>query len=178
MSIGETFIIILLILLNECWRNKVFFTKYAYNTWLVIKVTQTLWERILKLNCYKVIFYNIFASRCFLQIFTVNVYHNVKLLCWVKTLVFFLFFFACPFFAWHFLFLSFTKEVGKQVTIPAGIYLLKVSNRNTKTRCEICSKLIRKTSEQCQWSCSCVFIINYDHISHLFLMFLLLTLKM
>ena len=24
---------------------------------------------------------------------------------------------------------------------PAGIYLLKVNNRNTRTRCEICSKL-------------------------------------
>ena len=26
--------------------------------------------------------------------------------------------------------------------IPADIYLLKVNNRNTRTRCEICSKLI------------------------------------
>ena len=25
--------------------------------------------------------------------------------------------------------------------IPVGIYLLKVNNRNTRTRCEICSKL-------------------------------------
>ena len=25
--------------------------------------------------------------------------------------------------------------------IPAGIYLLKVNKRNTRTRCEICSKL-------------------------------------
>ena len=25
---------------------------------------------------------------------------------------------------------------------PVGIYLLKVNNRNTRTRCEICSKLI------------------------------------
>ena len=28
---------------------------------------------------------------------------------------------------------------------PAGIYLLKVNNRNTRTRCEICSKLTIKT---------------------------------
>ena len=33
---------------------------------------------------------------------------------------------------------------------PVGIYLLKVSNRNTGTRCEICSKLTRKTPEQGQ----------------------------
>ena len=33
-------------------------------------------------------------------------------------------------------------------TIPAGIYLLKVNNRNTRTRCEICSKLTIKTPER------------------------------
>ena len=31
--------------------------------------------------------------------------------------------------------------------LPAGIYLLKVNNRNTRTRCEICSKLTIKTPE-------------------------------
>ena len=34
---------------------------------------------------------------------------------------------------------------------PAGIYLLKVSNRNTRARCEICSKLTANTPERCQW---------------------------
>ena len=33
-------------------------------------------------------------------------------------------------------------------TSPAFIYLLKVNNRNTRARCEICSKLIIKTSER------------------------------
>ena len=33
-------------------------------------------------------------------------------------------------------------------TNPAGIYLLKVNNRNTRTRCEICSKLTIKTPER------------------------------
>ena len=28
--------------------------------------------------------------------------------------------------------------------VPAGIYLLKVNNRNTRRRCKICSKLTRK----------------------------------
>ena len=28
---------------------------------------------------------------------------------------------------------------------PVGIYLLKINNRNTRKRCEICSKLIIKT---------------------------------
>ena len=31
---------------------------------------------------------------------------------------------------------------------PAGIYLLKVNNRNTRTRCEICSKLTIKMIER------------------------------
>ena len=46
---------------------------------------------------------------------------------------------------------------------PAGIYMLKVNNRNTRTRCEICSG---------------IFIVNFEHISHLVLVFLLLTLNM
>ena len=47
------------------------------------------------------------------------------------------------------------------IMFPAGIYLFKVSNRNTRTRCEICSKLTIKASER-----------------HLVLVFLLLTLNM
>ena len=34
---------------------------------------------------------------------------------------------------------------------PVGIYLFKVSNINTITRCEICSKLTIKTSERRHW---------------------------
>ena len=50
---------------------------------------------------------------------------------------------------------------------PAGIYLLKVSNRNTRTRCEICSELTMKAPERHQWCCPGVFIANFEHISHL-----------
>ena len=32
--------------------------------------------------------------------------------------------------------------------ISAGFYLLKVNNRNTRSKCEICSKLIIKTPER------------------------------
>ena len=60
---------------------------------------------------------------------------------------------------------------------PVGIYLLKVNNRNTKTRCEICSKLTTKTPERCHWCRSSVFIVNFGHISHFVLEFLLLTLN-
>ena len=51
----------------------------------------------------------------------------------------------------------------------AGIYLLKVNNRNTKTNCEICSKLTIKTLERRYWRRSGVFIVNIEHISHLVL---------
>ena len=61
--------------------------------------------------------------------------------------------------------------------LPAGIYLLKVNNRNTRTRCEICSKLTINTPERRQWRRSGVFIVNFEHISHLVLVFLLLTLN-
>ena len=54
---------------------------------------------------------------------------------------------------------------------PAGNCMFKVNNRNTRTRCEICSKLTIKT-----W-CYGVFIVNFEHISHLVLVFLLLTLS-
>ena len=46
---------------------------------------------------------------------------------------------------------------------------------NARTRCEICCKLIWKTPEQ---RCSVVFIANFDHILHLALVFLLLTMNM
>ena len=58
---------------------------------------------------------------------------------------------------------------------PADLYLLKVSNRNTRTRCEICSKLTIKTLEWSQWCRSVVFIVNFEHISQLVLVFLSLT---
>ena len=61
--------------------------------------------------------------------------------------------------------------------IPAGIYPLKVNNRNTRTRCEICSKLTINTPERRHWRRSGVFIVNFEHISHLVLVFLLLTLN-
>ena len=60
---------------------------------------------------------------------------------------------------------------------PVGIYLLKVNNRKTRTRCELCSMLKIKTPEGRHWRRSCVFIVNFEHISHLILVLLLLTLS-
>ena len=63
------------------------------------------------------------------------------------------------------------------IIIPAGIYLFKVNSRNTTARCEICSKLTIKTRERWQWHRSGVLIVNFEHISHLVLVLLLLTLN-
>ena len=45
---------------------------------------------------------------------------------------------------------------------PACNYMFKVNNRNNRTRCEICSGVV---------------IVNFEHILHLALVFLLLTLS-
>ena len=46
---------------------------------------------------------------------------------------------------------------------PANIYLHQVSSRNTRKMCEICSKLTKTHN----WRHSNVFIVNFEHISHL-----------
>ena len=55
-----------------------------------------------------------------------------------------------------------------EILNPAGIYLLRVNNRNTRTRCEICPKLTIKTQEQHQWTYftpySSVSIVNFEHV--------------
>ena len=53
--------------------------------------------------------------------------------------------------------------------------MFRVNNRNTRTRCEICSNLTIKTPEWRQWRRSGVFIVNFEDILHLVLVFLLLT---
>ena len=42
-------------------------------------------------------------------------------------------------------------EIDLVINIQAGIYLIKVNNRNTRTSCEIFSKLAVTTTERCQW---------------------------
>ena len=55
--------------------------------------------------------------------------------------------------------------------------MFKVNNRNTRLRCEICSKLTIKTPERCQWLHSGVLIVNFGHIFFPVLVFLFLTLS-
>ena len=49
---------------------------------------------------------------------------------------------------------------------PAGNYLFKVNNRNTRTRCEIYSNLTIKIPERCHYFTpySSVSIVNFEHV--------------
>ena len=66
-------------------------------------------------------------------------------------------------FLWDTLFNLFGLSLGLLFLLvsPAGNYMFKINNRNTRTKCEICSKL--------------TIIVNFQHISHLVLVFLLLA---
>ena len=73
------------------------------------------------------------------------------------------------------------KNLGKVIGSEAykinsaKIYLFKANNINTRKTCEICSKLIIKTPERRRRPS--IFIVNFEHVLHLFLVFLLLALN-
>ena len=54
--------------------------------------------------------------------------------------------------------------------------MLKVKQRDTRKRGRICSKLKTKTPERGHQRRSDVFIVNFEHSSHLFIVFPLSTL--
>ena len=59
---------------------------------------------------------------------------------------------------------------------PVGNYLLKVNNRNTRARCDMfkVNNKDRRTTSVASFCC----LVIFEHISHLVLVFLLLTLNM
>ena len=63
-------------------------------------------------------------------------------------------------------------KIYRVVAFPAGNYMLKVNIGNARTRCEICSKLTTKITERRQWRRSGVFIVNFEHILQIFLVFI------
>ena len=63
------------------------------------------------------------------------------------------------------------------VSLPACIYWFKVNNWNTRPICELYSKLTRKMLERHHWRRSGVFLVNFEHISQIGLVFPLLTLS-
>ena len=56
----------------------------------------------------------------------------------------------------------------------ANIYLFKVNHGKNRKRFEICSNLTIKTPERRNWRRSGVFIVNFEHNSHIFHVFSLL----
>ena len=67
-----------------------------------------------------------------------------------------------PFALKHYLFLlEVSSKMFDRNFYPTGIYLLKVDNRNSRTRCEIWSKLALKTPERRHWRRSGVLIVNF-----------------
>ena len=77
------------------------------------------------------------------------------------------------------------KIIAKSWKIPAqpafkvdnGKTVNNVNNGNTKTMCQTRLKLTIKTPERHQWRHSGVFIVNFEHIPHIVLVFPLLTLN-
>ena len=62
--------------------------------------------------------------------------------------------------------------IGYIITEQHGNSMLRINNRNTKTSCETCSKLTIKTPEWSQWRRWGAFIVNFELIPQLVLVFL------
>ena len=77
-----------------------------------------------------------------------------------------------PFFAKRNVYKTLGSDGSFVYVIPAGNDMFKINNRNTRTRCKICSKLTIKTPQRRQWRRSGVFFVNFEHISHLVSVFL------
>ena len=59
-----------------------------------------------------------------------------------------------------------------------SIYLFQVNNRNTRTRCKICSKLTIKPPEWHNWFYSGVFIFNSEQILYFFFTVIVITFQL
>ena len=88
---------------------------------------------------------------------------------------------------WHFLCSALVKKNYKPVRVfpkavfvtylLVNIYLFKVNSSNIRKKVWYYSRLTIKTPEQRHWRCSGVFIANFEHISHLFLVLLFFNFK-
>ena len=72
---------------------------------------------------------------------------------------------------------EFSIRLPLRIALPSPQLHNQFNNRNTRKRTKICSKVTIKAPERCQWPCYGVFIVKFEYISHLVLMFLLLTLS-
>ena len=60
---------------------------------------------------------------------------------------------------------SYLLLMRERVINPVGIYMFKVNNRNTRTRCERCTKLIIKTPERRHWRLYCCGLFSLWYVS-------------
>ena len=77
----------------------------------------------------------------------------------------------------HFIFSKNLLDTNPPPHIPVGNYKFKVNNRNTRTRCEICSKLTIKTPERRHvlvalfltlntfTPCSSLSLVNFEQVN-------------
>ena len=70
---------------------------------------------------------------------------------------------------------NFSYGIGSQSQPP--ITCSKSTIETVEQNVKICSKLTIKTPDRRQWRRSGVLIVDFEHISHLVLVFLLLTLS-
>ena len=61
--------------------------------------------------------------------------------------------------------------------VPTDVYLFKVIKGNPRTMCEICSELTINTPELRHWCCSGIFIVHFEQILLIALVFPFLTLN-
>ena len=71
---------------------------------------------------------------------------------------------------------SATAVTRKFFSFPGKIYLFKCNNRNTRKRYDIVTTLMTSLIKTLMTS-SGIFIVNFEHMSQLFLKFLLLNLN-
>ena len=58
--------------------------------------------------------------------------------------------------------MSSSNHVCLKSNCLAGFDLFTLNNSNTRTMCEICSKLTIKIGERCQWNGSVIYIVNFE----------------
>ena len=61
--------------------------------------------------------------------------------------------------------------------LSSSVYLFKVKTWITRKLCETCSKLAIETPKRSQWHHSCVFVAEFEKISHIVQVFSLLALS-
>ena len=176
-------------LFDRLWKMSLIFCTFTYKWVSFCFFVSKYWQKVLLLPCFfcrdKICFNIEQHTLAFLKMFVVDMIAPFNFLRLPLSLS--IVAISC-FFSFHCWYLSHLLSQGQRLlvefhiccnypfihscwniskihnTSPAGNYMFKVNNRNTRTRCETCSKLF--------------FILNFEHISHLILVFLLLTLNM